>query len=155
MLTPSSSPADDGFDAAVRQTIAGIEAPRVTVQEAQRLMREEGAIVLDTRTEEEFAVSHVAGARFLPFGWWQALAGPRLPKDLPRDKPVVVFCTVGWRSGKVTASLLAAGQRRVFNVEGGILAWRRAGLPLVDASNAPTKAVHPYNSSWARYLPKE
>lgn len=155
MLFAASSPADDGFDAAVRKTLAGLDAPRVSPAEAQRLIREEGATVLDTRTEEEFKVSHVAGARFVPFGAWQALFGANLPRHLPPGKPVVIFCTVGWRSGKVAAALTQRGQPRVFNVEGGVLAWRRAGLPLVDAAGAPTRAVHPYNKDWAPYVPKD
>lgn len=151
----AAEPPRDGFDAAVRSALAGINAPGVEVAEAARLVREEHAIVLDTRTEEEFRVSHLAGARFVPFGWWQALAGPRLPKDLPRDRPVLVVCTVGWRSGKVAQALVSAGQPRVFNLIGGVLAWQRAGLPLVDAAGRPTRAVHPYNAEWGRYVRRD
>lgn len=155
MQIAAAEPDRDGFDEAVRSALAGFSAPGVSVQQAERLIRDERAIVLDTRTEEEFRVSHLAGARFLPFGWWQALTGPRLPKDLPRDRPVLVICTVGWRSGKVTQALQAAGYPRVFNVVGGVLAWRRANLPLVDAQDRPTRAVHPYNAEWGRFVPKE
>lgn len=112
-------------------------------------------MVLDTRTPEEFAVSHLPGARFVKFGITEALFGPRLPINLPTDRPIVVYCTIGWRSGKVTQALEARGVKRVFNLVGGIIAWQRAGFALVDPAGNPTKLIHPYDRNWARFVPPE
>ena len=76
-----------------------------------------GALARDERLENRSF--HVrgrqvfAGARHVRFGAWEAVFGPRLPPDLPRDRPIVIYCAVGWRSGKVAARLAAAGHQRV------------------------------------------
>lgn len=50
---------------------------------------------------------------------------------LPRDRPVAVTCGSGYRSSVAATLLLArAGRREVFNVLGGMIAWRNAGLPM-------------------------
>ena len=77
--------------------------PRVSGTEAKQLVAA-GAILLDVRTEEEFADGHIEGARNLPVG--------RLRDDLaslPKDKPIVVYCAVGARSASAAATLHAAG----------------------------------------------
>ena len=111
-----------------------------------------GAVILDTRTPEEFAVSHLPGARLVPFGVWQAIAGPALPADLARDKPIIVYCTIGWRSGKTTEALRARGYVQAVNLFGGIIQWHNEGAPLVDASGQATTRVHPYSSRWGEFI---
>ncbi len=143
------------FDDAVRRAVSGLDAPEISPANARKLIEKEHATVLDTRTDAEFAVSRIAGARHVRFGAWQAVFGPRLPPDLPRDRPIVVYCAVGWRSGKVAAMLAATGHKRIFNLVGGIIAWQRAGLPLVDSAGAPTTHVHPYDAYWARFVRRE
>jgi rhodanese-related sulfurtransferase len=50
--------------------------------------------------------------------------------ELPRDRPILVMCASGARSGAATAFLLRNGWADVWNVDGGINAWQRAGLPV-------------------------
>lgn len=142
---------DKPYADALRTELAGIRAPLIEIPEAQRLI-ERGAVVLDTRTKEEFSVSHLPGAQLVVFGPWQAIVGPTLPKDLPRDTPIIVYCTIGWRSGKTVEALRALGYSRAVNLSGGIIQWHNDGGALVDASGQPTKRVHPYADKWARYL---
>ena len=95
---------------------------------------------------------HLPGARLVPFGIWQYLFGPTLPAGLPRDKPIVVYCTIGWRSGKTAEALRAKGYDRVVNLEGGIIQWHNEGGAVVDASNQATRQVHPYAERYARFI---
>jgi rhodanese-related sulfurtransferase len=57
--------------------------------------------------------------------------------DLPRDVDIILQCRSGNRSGKATDALInQAGFERVYNLTGGLIAWRSAGLP-VDRGPAP------------------
>jgi len=51
-------------------------------------------------------------------------------RELPRDRPLLLICQTGARSGQATAFLLANGWDDVSNVAGGTDAWLRAGLPV-------------------------
>lgn len=79
--------------------------------------------VLDVRESVEWKSGHLADARHLPL-MKVAFAG-----DLPRDRPLAVMCRSGHRSG-IAAGILRAKGYQVENVEGGIDAWRAAGLPV-------------------------
>lgn len=103
--------------------------------------------VLDARTPAEYRVSHLAGARFVDFATFEqnTFAG------LPRNRPVVVYCAVGYRSERVGERLLALGFRDVRNLYGGIFQWVNEGRPVVNAQG-PTADVHPYSALWRPWL---
>ena len=152
---PAAAPDDAAYATAVRRALRGISAPMVNTAEAARLIAEDGAVVLDTRAREEWEVSHLPGARLVEFGLSDAVFGPGLPDGLPpKDRPVVVYCTIGWRSGKVAERLRAAGWTRAVNVFGGIIQWHNEGRPLVDVRGTPATRVHPYNKDWERFVKK-
>lgn len=92
---------------------------------ATRLINDTHAIVVDVREAGEFASGHLPNARNIPLGELEKRAG-----ELPKGKPVLVCCASGARSGKAVA-LLGRDGREVFNLAGGIQAWRQAGLPVV------------------------
>lgn len=86
---------------------------------------ERGAVVLDVREPFEYADGHVAGTLLVPL----ATVGDRVG-DLAKDEPVYVFCRSGNRSLAAAQTLVEAGFGDVRNVEGGILAWSAASLPV-------------------------
>lgn len=99
---------------------------QLTAAELQRkLAAREPIQLIDVRSPQEFQLDgHVAGARLIPL---PALA-QRLA-EIAHDVPVALICRSGNRS-QVAAELLARqGYAEVSNVVGGMLAWRRAGLP--------------------------
>ena len=53
-----------------------------------------------------------------------------MPTELPKDRPLLIMCATGVRSAAVTGYLLRSGWTDVTNVDGGIVAWQRAGLPV-------------------------
>ncbi len=84
--------------------------------------------VLDVRTPEEFATGHLAGATLLDFyasGFQESLAA------LDRDTPYVLVCRSGNRSALTLALMRRLGFRDVVEVDGGMLAWTAARLPVV------------------------
>lgn len=104
-------------------------------------------VLLDVRTEKEFAVSHLRSAI-------RVEGDPILQLNqlgIGTDAPIVVYCSVGYRSSELAEKLQAAGFRNVRNLEGSIFAWAHAGLPLENAEGA-TSGVHPFNILWGRLL---
>ena len=84
--------------------------------------------VLDVREPDEYAAGHVEGALLMPLARTVEMA---LAAGLPKDEPVYVFCRSGNRSLQAAQALVAAGYEDVRNVDGGIIAWTAAGLPVV------------------------
>lgn len=102
--------------------------------------------LLDVRTAEEFAVSHLPGA---------IRVDPERPDlrslELAQRSPVVVYCSVGYRSAAILDDLRGLGLGEVYNLRGGIFAWANEGRPIVR-DQAPATSVHPYNAIWGRLL---
>jgi rhodanese-related sulfurtransferase len=92
----------------------------IYVTELEDAMRA-GATLIDVREPGEFAEGHVPGARNVPMG---RLTGV-LP-ELDRDRPVLLICWSGNRSGAMCDLVAAAGLDAV-NVDGGTAAWIRSG----------------------------
>ena len=86
-----------------------------------------GAYLLDVREEEEWVAGHPPGAHHLPM-----MDVPARLDEIPADGDVVVACRVGARSAQVVMYLLANGRGNVRNLDGGLVAWARAGRPLVS-----------------------
>lgn len=84
---------------------------------------DEGAVVIDVRTPQEYAEVHVPGAVLVPMDE----LGGRLG-ELDKDEPLYVICRSGHRSAAVCEALEPLGYDAV-NVSGGTIAWVRAGLP--------------------------
>ncbi len=87
-------------------------------------LREKGAIVLDVRTKEEYAVGHIAGALNIPD---MELRG-RID-EVPKDKPVLVYCQVGFRGYLATRTLMQNGFKDVRNLTGGYKLYHMAHQP--------------------------
>ena len=82
--------------------------------------------VLDVRAPSEFEgeLGHLEGAQLIPLDDLRARTS-----EVAVDKPVVVVCQTGKRSGMGAAILASAGHTRVANVAGGMMRWRDLGLP--------------------------
>lgn len=90
-------------------------------------MKNQGALLLDVREQDEFAAGHAPGSVLIPLG---QLAN-RLNEIRAFDhKPVVVICRSGRRSAAAADILVKAGFKSVHNVQGGMLAWEKAALPI-------------------------
>ena len=108
----------------VRRATAG---PSVTPAQATQLINREDALVLDVREPGEYGAGHILGARNLPLANVDQ-RGAELAKR--KDRPVIVYCDSGNRSGKAAAALKALGYTRVLNLAGGLPAWQQAGMPV-------------------------
>ena len=103
--------------------------------------------LLDARSEAEYSVSHLKEAKRIAPDYSNLAAFAYLSKDTP----IVVYCSVGYRSAAVASRLVQAGFSHVYNLEGSLFQWVNSGTP-VFKDGRPTLVVHPYNSLWGRLL---
>jgi rhodanese-related sulfurtransferase len=96
--------------------------------DAVLLINRESALVLDVRDEAEFAAGHITDARHIPLSQLEGRVD-ELRKF--KDKPVLVNCQTGMRSGKASNILKKQGFTKVFSLKGGLNAWQQAKLPVV------------------------
>jgi rhodanese-related sulfurtransferase len=83
--------------------------------------------IVDVRSSEEFAAGHLRDAKHIPL----ADLGARIGElDKSKNRTVVMVCQTGARSDKAARQLQAAGFEDVHSLEGGLAAWKAAGLPL-------------------------
>jgi rhodanese-related sulfurtransferase len=90
-----------------------------------------GVTVVDVREPDEWDAGHLAGSVHVPMGELVERVD-----ELPADDQLLVVCRVGGRSAQVTLWLAGQGYRAV-NLAGGLVAWSRAGRPLVSATGGP------------------
>lgn len=133
------------YGALLRGLLKGTVPP---VSVAELKAQPGGAVLLDARAPREFAVSHLRGARWVGYEEFD-LARVR---DLPKTTPLVVYCSVGYRSEKVGEQLRRAGYGNVRNLYGGLFEWINEGNPAVEADSTPTARVHAYSPSWGVWL---
>jgi phage shock protein E len=109
-----------------RSTISTV--PKITPVQYQHQFASAATphILIDVRTPDEFASGYIDGAVNISV---QTL--PDRLSEVPRDKPVIVYCHSGNRSAQAASILSKAGYTNVYDM-GGILAWTAAGLPTVQ-----------------------
>jgi rhodanese-related sulfurtransferase len=93
---------------------------------AARIADGSAPVVLDVRSEQEFASGHVPGALNVPH---DQLTARLASLDLDSDDEVVVYCESGRRAGAAESELRRAGFSSVRHLEGDMSAWRRGDLP--------------------------
>ena len=129
--------------------LPNFDVPVISIDRLAKLMTEESdLVILDTRAKEEYEVSHLQNARFVDYDNFK-LADV---KDIDKNKTVVVYCSIGYRSGKVGQKLMEAGYTKVYNLDGGILDWKNKGQEVYNPIGVPTDSVHTYNKHWSKYL---
>lgn len=103
----------------------GPSVPSITAEELnEKLKFGKHPLVLDVRQPEEFRTGHINGAKLMPLNELHRKIG-----ELPKGREIVCICASGSRSSSAAKTLAKEGFT-VFNVQGGMLAWRRAKLPM-------------------------
>jgi rhodanese-related sulfurtransferase len=107
------------------------EEPGIDVKAAAELQKK-GGLLLDVRQPDEYVEGHAPDSKLVPL----ARIKSRMAELTPyKDKPVAVICRSGRRSALAVSELREAGFTQVQNVDGGMLAWQKAGLPLVQGED--------------------
>lgn len=106
-------------------------------------------VYLDAREKKEFKTSHIKGATWVGYNTFKL----KKVKEIPKDKKIVVYCTVGYRSEKIAERLIQAGFTDVSNLYGGIFEWVHQNKEVVNKKGA-TEEVHTYDAEWGQWLEK-
>jgi rhodanese-related sulfurtransferase len=108
---------------------SGSSAIDQSVSEFSSKVTEAGVITLDVRTLGEFNEGHIEGALLVDFesgNFENEIAA------LDKTKTYAVYCRSGSRSGQAVKVMSDAGFTSVYNLNGGVIDWANAGLPLVN-----------------------
>jgi sodium/bile acid cotransporter 7 len=126
----------DEMYAGYRESFPGV--PALSPDEFRALREEKDVVLVDTREPEETGVSMLPGA----------LTKEQFEQNMDayRDRTVVTYCTIGYRSGLYAKRLKEKGLR-ARNLKGSILAWVHAGGKVVD-EKGETRRVHVYGPKW-------
>jgi phage shock protein E len=101
----------------------------LSVTEFSNKAAEAGVITLDVRTPGEYAEGHLEGARLIDF---QSGNFENEISTLDKNATYAVYCRSGNRSGQAVKVMHDAGFHNVYNLNGGVIDWANAGLPLVN-----------------------
>jgi rhodanese-related sulfurtransferase len=96
----------------------------VTVQQAQEMLGNGDAVLIDVREPYEYVEVHAKDARLIPLSTF-----PQHLNEIPQDKDVLLICRSGARSAQAAMIANQGGLKRLFNVQGGTLSWVQAKLP--------------------------
>lgn len=93
---------------------------------ATRLINDHNATIIDIRPSAEFESGHLVNSKNIPQDDVEKRMG-----ELNKEKPVIVVGDVAQKAAKTATQLRASGFKEVFLLDGGVRAWKEAGLPLV------------------------
>jgi rhodanese-related sulfurtransferase len=109
----------------VRRAVHG--GGEVGTLEATQLINRRDAVILDVREPGEYAAGHLPNAKHIPLA---QLASRMKELEKFKERPIVITCASGNRSGSALSLLKKNGFKEAVNLKGGIGAWQQASLPL-------------------------
>ncbi len=137
----------EGFDK-MATNMAEKTVPIIKSNQVIKLQEKAKTIVfLDARELDEYTTSHIENAIHIGYDNFDKKSVSKIDKNAT----VVVYCSVGYRSGKIGKQLREMGYTSVFNLYGGLFDWANNGNKVYDA-NGEVKTVHPYNKKWGQWL---
>ena len=119
------------FSPAATQQFPGLEQQQhifktVTPEEAKNLIESrKDLLIIDVRGQDELSEGYISGSTLMPL--WDIIKGSQRP---PKDKPILLICAIGGRSLALGQLMSKNGWDEVYNLKGGISAWKEAKLPL-------------------------
>jgi len=99
----------------------------IAVSEAKECFDKGGYVFIDCRTEDEFKMGHVPGAMHIPRGVMEFKIDKKVPD---KTANIVLYCKKGGRGCLATCTLCRMGYKNVKNMDGGWMAWEKAGYPV-------------------------
>jgi rhodanese-related sulfurtransferase len=108
-------------------------------QQACAWLRSGEALLVDVREPDEFKTEHIAAAASLPLS---AVGGISDLMAVPADRKIIFQCLKGGRGQAACEAVAGRVPNNVYNLSGGITAWKEAGLPVVaDGATAPRVSI--------------
>ena len=126
--------------------------PYISVTELRMLQSKGNAIIIDSREQNEFDVSHISSAIFVGYDHFSIKEFSEM--NIDKETPIVVYCTLGIRSETIADKLIKAGYTNIKNLYGGICEWKNKGYKVLDSTNIETENVHIFSKQWGKWLLK-
>lgn len=130
------------------KTLLKNDVPIISAKEAHQ--KKDDFTFLDSREKPEFEVSHIKNAVWVGYDDFNI---NRL-KGISKNQQIVVYCSVGARSEKITEKLMNAGYANIQNMYGGVFEWINDDFPVYDMQGKQTNKVHAYSKAWGIWLKK-
>ena len=111
----------------------------ISPSEFQTLLNQNTAVqLIDVRTAGEYAGGHLEGSLNIDI---RSGEFSKQMDELDKNKPVFVYCLSGGRSASATRKMVNMGFSEVYDMKGGIMNWKREGLPVSTASSTKTSGI--------------
>jgi rhodanese-related sulfurtransferase len=108
--------------------IAGVRrSGTLSTLQATQLINQKDAVVLDIRDQGEYAAGHILNAKSIPA---KVFEDRKAELEKLKSAPIIVSCDTGQRAGTAAQKLRDMGFAEVYVLQGGLNAWREAGLPV-------------------------
>ena len=122
--------------------------PLLSVQDLAK--NKDKYVLLDAREIAEYEVSHIENAVFVGYDDFKA----KRVSEIDRKQPVLVYCSVGYRSERIGEKLQKMGFEEVYNLNGGIFEWLNQDKKVVDKQEQKTQKVHAFSKTWGIWVEK-
>jgi len=120
--------------------------PFITVNELDKNQKE--YTILDSREKEEYDVGHIKGAHYVGYDDFDI----KELEGVDKNAKIAVYCSIGYRSEKVTEKLRKAGYANAVNVYGSIFQWVNDGKPIYNDDGDEVNEIHTYNRKWSQWV---
>jgi rhodanese-related sulfurtransferase len=114
------------------------EINKISVDEFDKVIQEKNVQLVDVRTPEEYAEGHIKGAVNINF---KKRTFPDFINVIDKKKPVAIYCRSANRSGKAALIMQSLGFKKIYDLDGGIKAWKAAGKELSADNNATNQKI--------------
>ena len=114
------------------------EIIKVNPDEYEKVIKDKDVQLVDVRTPKEYTIDHLKGAVNIDF---KKRTFPDYVTILDKNKPVAVYCRSANRSGKAALIMQSLGFKKIYDLGGGIKAWRASNKPLSIEDNLKNKKI--------------
>lgn len=139
---------DQEFETMATEMAKG-DAKDINVDDLVRI--KQNVILLDSREKKEYDISHIPGAIWVGYDDFDI----NRIQNINKDSKLVVYCSVGYRSERVSEKIQGAGYTDVQNLKGSIFKWINKGYTVVDKDGNQTNKIHGYNKKWSKWVKSE
>jgi rhodanese-related sulfurtransferase len=134
----------------LERTLKQLNSESVPYVYVNELKQTAHAVLLDTRKQVEYNVSHLKDAIWV--GYKTFSEDSITAKITDKNTPIVVYCSIGVRSEDIGEKLQKAGYTNVKNLYGGIFEWKNQGNLVYKNNTTETDSVHTFNKHWGKLL---
>jgi rhodanese-related sulfurtransferase len=127
------------------KTLLSHSVPEITVDSLRKVKSE--VVLLDAREDNEYKVSHLQDAKYVGYDKFDS----KSVANIDKNAKIVVYCSVGYRSEKISEKLIKMGFKNVSNLYGGIFEWKNQNQTVVNEQGVTPK-VHAYSRTWGVWL---